>query len=285
MKVALKDSEAAMELKPLDAASVTNPVGHKVDAKEDVGGPPISMGVSITPMPIDIGVSVSTMVLAGGLAFGPLIWLTMRRMAQQRESEDAPSKADCLLLVDGVGTKEVENLKASRSTGGAMRGRKASKPAPGAGGCSILWSTSLAVVAEASRAGRGWRPAAGPDSHSGTEWSNWCSFVNFVRPPWSSLSTLGNESNDRSSIPLVRPETRSEGSGSEGSGELLPGAQVVSRCPLRDTVGPAARSARASTLPSHEPDVQTHRKPFGCQVSSRAERLHAQFHVPRMSFA
>ena len=178
-----------------------------------------------------------------------------------------------------------KNDKASRSTGGAMRGRKASKPAPGAGGCSILWSTSLAVVAEASRAGRGWRPAVGPDSHSGTEWSNWCSFVNFVRPPWSSLSTLGNESNDRSSIPLVRPETRSEGSGSEGSGELLPGAQVVSRCPLRDTVGPAARSARASTLPSHEPDVQTHRKPFGCQVSSRAERLHAQFHVPRMSFA
>ena len=97
------------------AASFTNPVGHKAGAKEDVGGFLIDMGI----------------VLAGGLVFGLLIWLIMRRMAQQRESGDAPSKGDYLPIVahptqsgdapeparaeekaaGGVGAKDVEVLK------------------------------------------------------------------------------------------------------------------------------------------------------------------------------
>jgi hypothetical protein len=97
-------------------SSCTNPVAYKAGAKEDVVGVLVDTGA----------------VLIGGLVFGLLIWLIMRRIAQQRAQGDSPpSKADYLPLdghltksgdaqeparaeeqvAGGVGAKEVEDLK------------------------------------------------------------------------------------------------------------------------------------------------------------------------------
>lgn len=80
--------------------------------KEDVGGLLITLGV----------------VLGGGLVFGLLIWLIMRRMAQRRAEGDAPpAKADYLPLASAeaapeaaAGAKEVEDLKVRASSGGLV---------------------------------------------------------------------------------------------------------------------------------------------------------------------